>query len=68
MRVAKTALLIVLAVIFAALFFQKPAHAATTSGINLTTSPLPINLSANPGSVISTQLRIQNAASSSQKI
>ncbi|MBX4197690.1 hypothetical protein KW801_04040, partial [Candidatus Saccharibacteria bacterium] len=46
----------------------QPAHAATTSGINLTTSPLPINLSANPGSVISTQLRIQNAASSSQKI
>ncbi|MBX4197688.1 DUF916 domain-containing protein [Candidatus Saccharibacteria bacterium] len=44
-----------------------PALAAP-SGINLTTSPLPINLSANPGSTITTDLRIQNSSSQTQKI
>jgi hypothetical protein len=42
------------------------AHAA--EGINLTTSPLPINLSANPGQSVTTELRIQNGASTTQKI
>jgi hypothetical protein len=44
------------------------AQGAPSSGINLTTSPLPINLAANPGSTISTDLRIQNSDSKPQKI
>ena len=41
---------------------------AQSAGINLTTSPLPINLSVNPGSTISTDLRIQNSSNQPQKI
>jgi hypothetical protein len=41
---------------------------AASSGINLTTSPLPVNLAADPGQTISTNLRIQNSASQTQKI
>ena len=44
------------------------APALAADGINLTTSPLPVNLSVNPGQTVSTQLRIQNAASTTQKI
>jgi hypothetical protein len=44
-----------------------PARAAP-SGINLTTSPLPINLSMNPGGTLSTDLRIQNSGNQIQKI
>lgn len=40
--------------------FSVPAHAQTTEGLRLTTSPLPINLTVEPGSSTSTQLRIKN--------
>jgi hypothetical protein len=43
-----------------------PAHA--DSGINLTTSPLPVNLSANPGQTVTTDLRIQNSSNTTQRI
>ncbi|MBX4197689.1 hypothetical protein KW801_04035 [Candidatus Saccharibacteria bacterium] len=42
--------------------------AATPSGINLTTSPLPINLSANPGNTVTADLRIQNSSNQAKKI
>ena len=45
-----------------------PPTLAVSSGVNLTTSPLPVNLAARPGSVITTDLRIQNASNSTQKI
>src|SRR5258706_1266797 len=66
MRVIKKAFLI-LAVSIVPLLPATPALAAA-SGINLTTSPLPVNLSALPGSSVSTELRIQNGASTTQKI
>src|SRR6266404_242552 len=67
MRVIKWGLLI-LVISLIPLFNPPPAQAATASGVNLTTSPLPVNLSVNPGQSISTDLRIQNAANNTQKI
>jgi len=61
-----------LSILFAGLVItgavMSAAAAAQTAGINLTTSPLPINLSANPGAVVTTDLRIQNSSNVSQKI
>jgi hypothetical protein len=56
-----------LALIVFLIVFPTSALAAS-SGINLTTSPLPVNLSSNPGQTITTDLRIQNSDSQSQKI
>src|SRR5690242_5252907 len=39
------------------------AQANEPNAINLTTSPLPINLVTNPGTTISTDLRIKNSGS-----
>jgi len=52
------------------LLLPSPALAATPppSGVNLTTSPLPISLSALPGSSVTTDLRIQNGNNQTQKI
>lgn len=41
---------------------------AADSGVNLTTSPLPINLSTVPGSPVSTELRVRNDAPVAQKL
>jgi hypothetical protein len=67
MRVIKTALLAGLA---SAMFLSlpPPTRAAAPSGVNLTTSPLPVNLSVNPGQSVSTDLRIQNGSATTQKI
>jgi len=54
--------------ITAVLFPLAAAAQNTGAGINLTTSPLPVNLSANPGSAVSTNLRIQNSDIKTQKI
>jgi hypothetical protein len=45
-----------------------PPALAAPSGVNLTTSPLPINLSMNPGTSVSTDLRIQNSSNQTQQI
>lgn len=45
-----------------------PALAAAPGGINLTTSPLPISLSMNPGTSISTDVRVQNSSAQTQQI
>jgi hypothetical protein len=66
MRVIKSALLLLIALFSFTFILRTTALAA--DGINLTTSPLPINLSVNPGQSVSTSLRIQNAASTTQKI
>ena len=68
MRFIKCALLLLLC--FSGLFTSGAAIAqpTTSSGINLTTSPLPINLSANPGSTVTTDLRVQNSDNKTQKI
>ncbi len=52
-------LLILPAVILFAL--PTPAHAANSDDFNLTTSPLPVLLTAKPGTSTSTALRIQNS-------
>src|SRR3989337_1226837 len=41
-------------------------HAA--SGINLTASPLPIVLSAKPGETITTELRIKNSSTTTERL
>jgi hypothetical protein len=46
--------------VFCSLFFVPSVQAQTDGGLRLTTSPLPINLSVEPGSSVSTQLRIKN--------
>jgi hypothetical protein len=38
------------------------AHATGSSGFDLTTSPLPIDLAALPGHVVTTDLRVQNSS------
>jgi hypothetical protein len=57
-----------LAAILIVLVSSPPPALAASSGVNLTTSPLPVNLAARPGSSISTELRIQNASNTTQKI
>ncbi|MBX4201415.1 hypothetical protein KW803_00765 [Candidatus Saccharibacteria bacterium] len=47
---------------------QSALAATPPSGINLTTSPLPVNISANPGQTVTTDLRIQNASNQTQRI
>lgn len=47
-------------VIFFSLFFIKPFSCHALSGLNLIISPLPINLSAQPGSTVSAQMKIKN--------
>src|SRR4051812_20580595 len=66
MRFIKYVLLLLLALL-GSIFITPPALAAP-SGVNLTTSPLPINLSMNPGSTTSTDLRIQNSSNKTQRI
>lgn len=39
-----------------------------SGALNLTTSPLPINLSANPGETVSTELRIKNSGTSTEEL
>jgi len=41
-------------------FFHSPSAYAADGALRLTTSPLPINLSVEPGRSVSTQLRIKN--------
>ena len=64
------ALLTGVAVLTAVLVIGSTAQAQTpaSAGINLTTSPLPINLSAIPGQTVTTDLRIQNASNKTQRI
>lgn len=69
MGLIKSLLLIVLVPSAAFTSTLAPALAAPPSdGINLTTSPLPVSLTANPGQTISTDLRIQNSSSQTQRI
>ncbi len=44
------------------------ALAAPVGGVNLTTSPLPINLVAKPGSTTSTDLRVRNNNSQTERL
>jgi hypothetical protein len=43
-------------------------HAQASQEVNLSTSPLPINLSMTPGSSVSTDIRIKNGNSSTEKL
>ncbi len=44
------------------------ARAAEDTSLNLTTSPLPINLVAKPGTNVTTQLRIKNSGNKTEKL
>ena len=47
-------------------FFSTPLHAA--AGVNLVTSPLPVDLVAKPGTTVSTELRVQNGGTTTEKL
>jgi len=51
----------------ASLLFTVRLH-AQTPGFSLTTSPLPINLTTTPGKPVSTELRVKNNSTDSQKL
>ena len=58
MRVIKYSAAVVLGLVFLAVAHSTPVHAA--GSVDLSTSPLPISLSAAPGTSISTDIRIKN--------
>ena len=49
-------------------FTLTPTTHAQSSGVNLTTSPLPITLSMTPGATSVTDVRVQNSSNQTQKI
>ncbi len=53
--------LILASILAVLLALPTPAHAANSDDFNLTTSPLPVLLTAKPGTSTSTALRIQNS-------
>ncbi|MCW1908478.1 MAG: hypothetical protein KIH63_004015 [Candidatus Saccharibacteria bacterium] len=60
-----------LCVVFGVLLLTLPAHAQTPDdlgSLNLTTSPLPINLTAKPGETVSTELRIKNGGAKTERL
>lgn len=65
LRVLKSSLFITLASI---LFAFQPALAQAAEGISLQISPLPIELNAQPGSSVSTDLRVRNTGSQTEKL
>ena len=67
MRFIRRAAFILVISLVAVLIFTPSSH-AQTSGVNLTTSPLPISLSMTPGSTTTTDVRVQNSASQTQRI
>lgn len=52
----------------AALFLLVVMPAASASALDLTTSPLPINLSAKPGTSVSTEVRVKNDEPNTQTL
>jgi hypothetical protein len=69
MRLAKTGAVFAWLVMLLATLLPHSASAQTApSGINLTTSPLPISLSVNPGSSVATDIRIKNDSNTTQKL
>jgi hypothetical protein len=59
---------IALALISLFSLFPAVALAAPTSGINLVTSPLPVNLVTTPGSTMTTELRIKNGGTQTERL
>src|SRR3982751_6491033 len=62
---------VVLIVVYAASILVLPIHAhaqSPTEGINLQISPLPIELTTKPGTSTTTDLRVRNASSHSEKL
>ncbi|MDB5163914.1 MAG: exported protein of unknown function [Candidatus Saccharibacteria bacterium] len=56
-------------VVLCLLLATTPQAAAQSSGeLNLTTSPLPINLEVKPGNTISTDLRVQNSGNQTETL
>jgi hypothetical protein len=70
MRVNKNALLLIVAVLLTPFLSFSPAFAQTapTEGISLQISPLPIELSAKPGTSVTTDLRVRNAGAQDEKL
>jgi len=70
MRVNKHALLLLVAGFLSPLFSIAPALAAQspTEGISLQISPLPIQLNAKPGAMVSTDLRVRNAGTQDEQL
>lgn len=49
-------------------FIVPPVQAQDDGSLNLTTSPLPINLAADPGEIVTTELRIKNSGTSTEDL
>lgn len=67
MRLIRRASLILIISLFTGLI-SAPTTQAQSSGVNLTTSPLPITLSMTPGATSVTDVRVQNSSNQTQKI
>jgi hypothetical protein len=66
MRTIKLAALVLGIVIIGVLLRPHPAHA--DEGFNIVTSPLPINLSASPGTSITTDIKVKNGGTAAEKL
>ena len=60
--------LVMVVLLFSGFAVAAPTLAASGQGLNLTTSPLPINLVAEPGSTVTADLRVRNDGVKTQKI
>jgi hypothetical protein len=67
MRLLKSTAILLAFVLLAAFVHSHPAHAAD-DGFNIITSPLPINLSAKPGTTASANIRVKNGGTSTEKL
>jgi hypothetical protein len=55
-------------VVFCSLFVFHDVSAQTTESLRLVTSPLPINLAADPGTTVSSPIRIKNDGTATEKL
>ena len=66
-RRGRVAIAMVLAIV-AVLFPLAPPQAHAQSSLNLTTSPLPINLVTSPGETVTTDIRIKNSGAATEQL
>jgi hypothetical protein len=68
MRLNKNALVLVLVLAGSLFSFPSPTHAQSANGINIEISPLPIELSAKPGTTVTTDLRVRNGGTTPETL
>lgn len=68
MRSIKFAVSLLVLLVAGVLLSPTPTHAQVEDGFNIVTSPLPINIQAVPGTTVSTNIRIKNGATKTEKL